>query len=112
MIPAYLQVHITDELRQNEPLPSLDARTYYSHDGLARLHLDPAEFDCYIDCSPEADPIIAQALARAACRRGWTPIPEEDTPAVMTDDGFVRIWLEPIEPISGPCHFDDLLAMV
>lgn len=68
------------------------------HDGTVRLSLDAAAFDFHIDASPRAIPAVVEGYIALARRLGFMVM--DDCEPELQDDGFVRVYLCPIEPIA------------
>jgi hypothetical protein len=63
-------------------------------DGKIILRMDSTTEDSHIDARwPYKASVMELALDRAAWW-GYTPIPEDESPATITDNGMVRIYLE------------------
>lgn len=80
--------HLTDPLRSGfQYVLRLD-------EGRINVFIDHAEADAHIDAHwPHNGGAMMLALNRVASW-GYQPIPEEDSPAELLDNGMVRIYLE------------------
>lgn len=64
--------------------------------GLSRLVVDTTTFDFHVDASPEA---LSQGLAEVMDlmhHYGFEPMPEDESPAELLDDDWVRVYFVPI----------------
>ncbi|WP_329793897.1 hypothetical protein V1227_19000 [Lentzea sp. DG1S-22] len=68
--------------------------------GRVRFYLDTEEFNFYVDVAPDtASRWVAHTLTHLALL-GYEPIPLDECEAELLDDGWVRRYLVPIEPVE------------
>lgn len=99
MIPAH---NLADDADRVE-FPELTRDAAYTaefHDGTVRLYLHRGEFDFHLDRHPRALTSVYKGYLDHAHRLGFMPEDADECPPELLEDGFVREWLVPIEPIS------------
>lgn len=67
---------------------------------MVALYIDPDAFDFYIEAMPEHDPAVLGRVVALTERWGLEAIPEEETPAEVTESGAVRIYMVPKWPVD------------
>ncbi|MCG8926665.1 hypothetical protein [Lentzea sp. CC55] len=94
-IPAIL-VGANSSIREARTTPLLEGVAA----GRVRFHLDTEEFDFYVDVAPgTASAWISLTLTYMALL-GYEPIPLNECEAELLDDGWVRRYFVPIEPVE------------
>lgn len=81
-------------IRDDEPYES------WSPDGTVKLFLCTAAFDFHLDQSARALPTVIRGYYDFARRLGFMPMDYDECPPELQDNGFVRSYLIPIEPVS------------
>lgn len=99
MIPAHSLAESHDQVF----FPTISHDEPYEvvfHDETVKLYLDPADFDFHLDASSRALPSTVECYLNYARRLGFMPMPADECPPEVQDDGYVRLYLVPIEPVS------------
>lgn len=68
--------------------------------GLSRFVVDTTTFDFHLDASPEALARGIAELLEIMRYYGFEPMPEDEAPAELLDDDWVRIYFVPIVPMD------------
>ena len=68
--------------------------------GRVRYHLDIEEFDFRVDVAPDTPSRWVALTLTYLNLLGYEPIPLDECEAELLDDGWVRRYLVPIEPVE------------
>lgn len=96
MIPSYRFVEHDDH-----PAAILDEDgngRFMWIDGTVELTINSTDFSFHIDAKASALPAVIQTFVRAANRLGFEVL--DDCEPELCDDGWIRVWLVPIEPVT------------
>lgn len=74
--------------------------TWESPGKLIRTVLDADEFDFHMDVAPDVSPSMVKGCVAKLWDMGLEPLDDDECEPEVLDDGFVRIYFTPVDPVS------------